>query len=101
MEVKNWHFFCTLITLKSNLIMETHYKKIYTGNFIVIQLLAARLEEIGINPIVKDESHLGLSAVGVSDYQGEIDLYVHENESEKAGQLVEATLAQMKSENKD
>ena len=79
--------------------MESHYKKIYSGNFIVIQLLAARLEQNGINPIVKDESHLGLSAVGVSDYQGEIDLYVHENEADKAGQVVNDTLAEMKSEN--
>ncbi|MBT8252518.1 MAG: DUF2007 domain-containing protein [Flavobacteriaceae bacterium] len=77
--------------------MESHYKKIYSGNFIVVQLLTARLEEIGISPIIKDESHLGLSAVGVSDYQGEIDLYVHENEMDKAGPIVEATLAQMKS----
>ena len=80
--------------------MESHYKKIYSGNFILIQLLSARLEEAGINPIVKDESHLGLSAVGVSDYQGEIDLYVHENEADKAGQVIEETLAKIESENK-
>ena len=75
--------------------MESHYKKIHSGNFIVIQLIADRLKEIGINPIVKDESHLGLSAVGVSDYQGEIDLYVHENEEEKANPVVQAVLAEM------
>ena len=73
--------------------MESHYKKIHSGNFIVIQLIAERLKEVGINPIVKDESHLGLSAVGVSDYQGEIDLYVHENEEEKAIPVVQAVLA--------
>ena len=67
--------------------MESHYKKIHSGNFIVIQLIADRLKQVGINPIVKDESHLGLSAVGVSDYQGEIDLYVHENEADKAGRI--------------
>jgi len=78
--------------------MESHYEKIYSGNFIVIQLLKARLEEAGITPIVKDESHLGLSAVGVSDYQGEIDLYVHEDEAAKALPIVTATLADMAAE---
>ncbi len=79
--------------------MESHYEKIYSGNFIVIQLLVARLKDAGINPIVKDESHLGLSAVGVSDYQGEIDLYVHENESEEANEIVQITLAEMEASN--
>ena len=75
--------------------MESHYEKIYSGNFIVIQLLSARLEQVGITPIVKDESHLGLSAVGVSDYQGEIDLYVHEDEKEKAEAVINTTLSEM------
>ena len=75
--------------------METHYKKIYSGNFIVIQLLTTRLQDIGINPIIKDESQIGLSAVGVSDYQGQIDLYVHEDEKDKAVPVVEAILAEI------
>ena len=77
--------------------METHYKKVYSGNFIIIQLLTTRLKEVGISPIVKDESQLGLSAVGVSDYQGEIDLYVHENEADQATSVVETTLAEIES----
>ncbi|MBT8267031.1 MAG: DUF2007 domain-containing protein [Bacteroidia bacterium] len=75
--------------------METHYEKIYSGNFIVVQLLITRLQDVGITPISKDESHLGLSAVGVSDYQGEIDLYVHEDEKDKAVAVVQTTLAEM------
>jgi len=75
--------------------METHYEKIYSGNFIVVQLLVSRLEDAGINPILKDESQIGLSAVLVSDYQGLIDLYVHENELEKANTIVNTTLAEM------
>lgn len=75
--------------------MESHYEKIYSGNFIVVQLLVSRLKDVGINPIIKDESQIGLSAVGVSDYQGQIDLYVHENELAKALPVVETTLSEM------
>jgi len=75
--------------------METHYEKIYSGNFIVVQLIVTRLEDIGINPITKDESQIGLSAVGVSDYQGQIDLYVHEDEKDKAVSVVEAILSEI------
>lgn len=76
--------------------METNYEKIYSSNFITIQLLEGRLKEKGIAPIIKDESHLGLSAVGVSDYQGEIDLYVREDEVSQATEIINATLADMK-----
>jgi len=75
--------------------MESQYEKIYSGNFIVIQLLKSRLEDVGITPIVKDESQLGLSAVGVSDYQGQIDLFVHEDEKDKANAVVKVTLSEM------
>ena len=78
--------------------METQYEKIYSGNFIVVQLLVSRLEDAGINPIIKDESQIGLSAVLVSDYQGLIDLYVNENEIDKANAIVQATLAEMATE---
>ena len=76
--------------------MESEYKKIYSGNFITIQLLESRLKDKGITPIVKDESHLGLSAVGVSDYQGEIDLYVHEDETKRAEEIIQSTISEMK-----
>jgi hypothetical protein len=78
--------------------METNYEKIYSGNFIVVQLLVSRLEDAGINPIMKDESQIGLSAVLVSDYQGMIDLYVNQSELDKANTIVSTTLSEMAAE---
>ena len=78
--------------------METNYEKIYSGNFIVVQLLVSRLEDAGINPIMKDESQIGLSAVLVSDYQGMIDLYVNQSELDEANAIVSTTLSEMAAE---
>ena len=75
--------------------MESHYVKIYSGNFVVVQLMNSRLQAIGITPIVKDEQESGRLAgfpVGIAGYQ---ELYVHEDEMDKAVETVEATLAEM------
>jgi hypothetical protein len=36
--------------------MESNYSKLYTGSFIVVQLITQNLEKQGITPIVKDET---------------------------------------------
>lgn len=77
--------------------MESHYTKVYTGNFIVVQLLADKLRDIGIEPITKDDLQLGLSAMLVDNYNGIIELYVHEDEIDKAVPLVQSTLATIES----
>lgn len=73
---------------------ESNYKKIYTGNFIIAQLISDRLEDIGINPVLKDDNQTGVTAVLAEDIQGLIEVYVHNDELEKAIPVVEAVLAQ-------
>lgn len=72
--------------------METAYTRIYTGSFIVAQLIQSRLEEIGIEPILKDEFKIGLRAVLVSDYPSIIEIFVHNDELELALPVVKSTL---------
>ena len=75
--------------------METHYTKIYTGNFILIQLMVSKLEDIGVFPIVKDESESARLAGFGASIQGQQDLFVHNDELDKAVSMVETTLAEM------
>ncbi|RLD29427.1 MAG: DUF2007 domain-containing protein [Bacteroidetes bacterium] len=75
--------------------METHYTKIFTGSFIIAQLIQSRLEDIGIEPILKDDFKTGLRAVLVTDYPRLIEIYVHNDELEKAVPVVENVKAEM------
>lgn len=76
--------------------METHYTKIYTGSFIIAQLIQARLEDIGIVPILKDDFKTGLRAVLVTDYPRLIEVFVHNDELDMAIPIVQSALAEMK-----
>jgi hypothetical protein len=75
--------------------METHYTNIYTGSFIIAQLIQTRLEDIGIEPILKDDFKTGLRAVLVTDYPRLIEVFVHNNEVDKAVPVVQGILAEM------
>jgi len=76
--------------------METHYTNIYTGSFIIAQRIQSNLEDIGIEPILKDDYKIGLRAVLVTDYPRLIEVFVHNDELEKAVPVVENTLAELK-----
>lgn len=69
--------------------LESNYIKIYAGSFIIAQLIFDKLDEIGINPILKDDNQTGLTAVMVDDYQSLIEIYVHKDEEDKAIPIVE------------
>ncbi len=75
--------------------METHYTKIYTGNFILIQLMVTRLEEIGVSAIVKDESESGRLAGFGAPIQGQQELFVHNEELDKAVPIIESIRTEM------
>jgi len=77
--------------------METHYQKIYTGNFLTVQLLVSELEKLNITPIIKDESESARLAGFGTFTQGLQELYVHEDNLDKAVTTIEATLASMQS----
>ena len=75
--------------------METHYTIIFTGSFIIAQLIQTRLEDIGIEPILKDDFKTGLRAVLVTDYPRLIEIFVHNDELEKAVPIVQSALAEI------
>lgn len=73
---------------------ESNYTKIFSGNFMLAQLIFDKLEEVGINPILKDDNQTGVTAVLVEDYQGLIEVFVHNDELEKSIPIVEEVVAQ-------
>jgi len=76
--------------------METQYTNIYTGSFIIAQRIQSSLEDVGIEPILKDDYKIGLRAVLVTDYPRLIEVFVHNDELDKAIPIVENTLAEIK-----
>jgi len=70
---------------------DADFVKIFTGNQIDTQLLKTNLEAIGIDPIVKQDSHLGVSAYLVTDYQELMKIYVHKSELERANTVLNET----------
>lgn len=75
--------------------MESHYTRIYTGSMVIVQLLSSKLQEIGISPVIKDETESGRLAGFGSAIPGSQEIYVHENELDKAVPVVQAALAEM------
>lgn len=76
---------------------DTNYTKIYTGNFIIVQQILQRLEKIGIRAIIKDESESGRLAGFGSPIPGQQEVFVHENELDKAVPIIEEVKIAMNS----
>jgi hypothetical protein len=76
-------------------IMESHYIKIYTGNFILVNNIVSKLENAGITPIVKDETESARLAGFGSAIPGLQEIHVHEDELNKAAPIVQGTIAEM------
>lgn len=70
--------------------METEYVKIYTGDFLTSQRIQQRLEDIGINAVVKNEDESARLAGFANPVPSLQDIYVHETELEKARTVVDA-----------
>lgn len=71
------------------------YIKIYTGNTILVQLIEQRLQDIGINPVIKDETESGRLAGFGASLVGMPEIYVHKKELDKAVKIVETVRAEM------
>ena len=72
------------------------YVKIFSGSFIIVQLVFDRLKGAGINAIVKDESESGRLAGFGSAIQGFQELYVSKDEVDFAIPIVEEVNAELK-----
>ncbi|MFK2821073.1 DUF2007 domain-containing protein [Flavobacteriaceae sp. LMIT009] len=75
--------------------MESNYTRIYTGSFVIVQLLISKLEEVGISPVIKEQNESGLDP---KIYGGHSlsEIHVHKDELDKAVHIVEETIAEMK-----
>jgi hypothetical protein len=73
----------------------TEYTKIYQGNFILVTRVRNELERIGIVPIIKDEGESQRLAGYGSMNQGFQEVYVHNDELEKAQIIVERVKTEM------
>lgn len=69
---------------------DTNYNKIFSGNFIIVQMIKDRLESEGISPIIKDESESGRLAGFGASIQGFQELYVSNEELTKANAIVDS-----------
>ena len=74
--------------------MVSQYSKVYSGSFIVVQLITQNLEKEDIKAIVKDETESArLAGFGTPAY-GFQEVYVHLSEKHKAEGVVANTLAE-------
>ena len=72
--------------------MNSDYTKIFSGNFIVSQAIVNQLKEIGIVPVVKDESESGRLAGFGSPTQGDQEIYVNADEMVKAQTIAQKVI---------
>jgi hypothetical protein len=78
--------------------MDNDYIKIFSGNFLISGRIKAELMEIGITPVVKDESESGRLAGFPSAMQGDQEIYVQSEEADKAKSVVDRITATIDSE---
>lgn len=74
---------------------ETEYTKVYYGNFILVTRLKDELDRVGIVPIIKDEGESQRLAGYGSMNQGYQEVYVHNDELDKAITIVNRVKAEM------
>ncbi|MFV0572314.1 MAG: DUF2007 domain-containing protein [Xanthomarina gelatinilytica] len=77
--------------------MDSSYVKIYTGSFIIAQLIVDKLDAVGISPIVKDETESGRLAGFGSSVPGYQEIFVSEDELDAAVPIVESVIAELQS----
>ncbi|GAA0746501.1 MULTISPECIES: putative signal transducing protein [Flavobacteriaceae] len=75
---------------------DVNYIKVFSGNFIIVQLVLDRLQSIGINAIIKDESESGRLAGFGSSIQGFQELFVNKDELDNALPIVESVKSELK-----
>jgi hypothetical protein len=64
--------------------MTSNYKKIFTGESLLAKQIVGKLHEIGIEAVIKDEAESARLAGFASSMLGQVDLFVHKDEVEKA-----------------
>jgi len=62
--------------------MDSNYKSIYVGNLIEAQSIAAKLKQVDIIAVVKDEGESARLAGFASTGLGDAEVFVHKDEFE-------------------
>ncbi|GAB5562987.1 MAG: hypothetical protein Wins2KO_00500 [Winogradskyella sp.] len=75
------------------------YTKVYQGNFILVTRVREELEHMGIVPIIKDEGESQRLAGYGSLNQGFQEVYVNNEELDKAMAIVDQVKSQMEAAN--
>lgn len=75
--------------------MSSDYTKIYTGNPFITQQIVTRLQEIGVEPIVKDESESAHLAGFAANIDGDREIHVNNDEVDGAMSIVKGVLAEL------
>jgi hypothetical protein len=68
--------------------MESDYIKIYSGNALIGKRIELELLDLRITPVIKDEGESARLAGFASSMLGNIDIYVNQDEKEKATEIV-------------
>lgn len=72
---------------------DSNYTRVYTGNFAQVQAIISRLEEIGINAVVKDEGESARLAAFAAPAAMQ-QIFVHKDELDKAVPIVQQISSQ-------
>ncbi|MFD1064275.1 putative signal transducing protein [Winogradskyella litorisediminis] len=75
---------------------DSDYTKIYGGNFIMVGRVKSELEAAGIIPIIKDEGESQRLAGYGSVNQGFQEVFVNNEELNKALEITNRVIAEMK-----
>ena len=74
---------------------ESEYTKVFESNFIMVTRIKAELENIGITPIIKDQGESQRLGGQGSINNGWQEIFVNNDELEKAMQVVNKVKAEM------
>jgi hypothetical protein len=76
--------------------MDSNYKKIFSGNIFKTQQIVAKLHEIGIEAVVKDESESARLAGFAANDLAAKEVFVHQDELTKATAAVNELIKDQK-----
>ena len=75
---------------------DSNYVKVFTGSFIIVQLITDKLNAVGINAVVKDETESArLAGFGGGIVPGFQEIYVNKDELDKAVEIVESVNSEL------
>ncbi|MGI9551985.1 MAG: putative signal transducing protein [Aurantibacter sp.] len=70
--------------------MESNYSRIFSGSAIEAQKIVDALHQAGVEAIVKNEAESGRLAGFAPTTFGHVELYVHNDELERAQDVIKA-----------